>query len=1165
MKTLKTFWFILLLSLFFSTGLYGQNEANVWHIASDQTGLDFNSGEPVVIHDLAPLWDDQSNTSICDSLGNFLFSTSMYFVYDRYGPMQNCEDMIHGGMSGRAIVKWPGRQNIYCIFNGYYDWGFSYSLVDMSLNEGRGAVTDKNIIVDAAWDANDRVAIVKKENSESVWVITRKFTEDAMAAFLVDENGLNPTPMISPMPHWEYDPSTDYGFIKISYDKRYVISSYNPHGNLEVCGFNASNGALEYMYTITQSPNWGILASKGIEFSPDSKFLYSSYHDSTTDDSVSIYQLDMKLIADSASFINSAILVAHGPGGPLQLARDGKIYSTPLWWDDNHAYWLSVIHQPWVRGTGCMYEGNAINMFPGSGMYCLPNTLVDYLLRFEWTGEQCQGYPIHFKPNFIPTPDSIVWNFDDQLAPGSLTDELSPTYAFQHSGIHEVKVDVWYPSGRYEHTSREIEILPSPQPDLGPDTLICQGSSLVLNANCTADFFYWSNGQFGVSSITVSDSGTYWVKGRFSNSSCEGYDTIHVGFHPPTIIDGTNLVIIPTTCSGASGSISGLTALGSPPYAYQWLDLSGNPYGTSIDASGLPAGQYYLTITDGNGCETESPVYTIEDAGNLQVTQVQTTRPHCFRNDGQIIISAFSPTGSLLEYSIDNGNSYSTDSIFTGLLAGSYIIHIKDVNGCEGFYIDNPVLLEDIPGPQVTQVNVTDETDFLGNGVIEILANGSTPVIYYSIDSGSTWQSNNGTFGNVLCGMYYVIIIDENGCDTAFTVEVQNVILTWLHAVTSEGGHCLGTTAIVPVNVDNFNNVADFHLKLSYNADNLQCEGFTNVHPQLLDSLTGWVDQAAGIINLAWNSPSPVTFTQPETVAELVFTTKNPGQGELAWYTGTTESYFTNATGNPIPAQFQTGEVKIYEPPEIVLEQSKTVCEGQLVMVIGIADGNQPPIDYTWIYPNGDTSNFTPLFDNITSSDAGIYTLLATDRVGCTDQKSIELVVSENPVAAFHGTDTLEMHTGDVLDAGTGISSYLWNTGDSTESITINSEGMYSVEMESPVGCLGSDSVYVKLTSEEIPGFEIYIPNAFSPNNDGINDIFKIKFPNSTFNIQHLTLSIFDRWGGEVFSSKGIENGWDGKKSGKECPGGVYVYKIVFSVDSVPGNQERVGTVMLVR
>jgi gliding motility-associated-like protein len=126
---------------------------------------------------------------------------------------------------------------------------------------------------------------------------------------------------------------------------------------------------------------------------------------------------------------------------------------------------------------------------------------------------------------------------------------------------------------------------------------------------------------------------------------------------------------------------------------------------------------------------------------------------------------------------------------------------------------------------------------------------------------------------------------------------------------------------------------------------------------------------------------------------------------------------------------------------------------------------------------------------------------------------------------------------------------------------------MYSVEMESTIGCVGSDSVYVKLIEDEIPSpdptFNIFIPNAFSPDGDGVNDDFKVIYDG--YSIVDFRLSIFDRWGGMVFSSSGIENGWDGKKAGKECPGGVYVYKIVFEVEGVAGNQERVGTVMLVR
>ncbi len=1160
MKTLKTFWFIILLSLFFSTGLSAQNEANIWYFQKN-CGLDFNNGEPLILND-GQIESGMANVTIADLNGDYLFSCEWSRIYSSAGIMENGSGLLSPGLSGRAIVKWPDQQYLYYIFTAvnpnHPNPGLNYCIVDISANNGLGSVIEKNIPIAIGWDASDRVAIIKKENSNNVWLIIRKNIEDSYAVFLIDENGIYLNPIISPMPDREPNWESIQGFIKISYNKKFLFANFG--NQFEICQFNAKTGLVNYLYSIGPvDPQYqGI---RGYEFSPDSKYLYVNYIN-LIGDSNKIYQFDMSMINDSNSFINSHIYIGIGSANALQLARDGKIYCTPNpYLPETYLYYISVINKPWIQGVGSGFESNAINLFPNQAGWTLPNILIDYLFRFEWTGEPCQGYPIHFKPNFIPTPQTIQWDFDD--GPGSTSWQLSPTYTFKNPGIHEVKVDVWYPSGRYEHTSREIEISPSPQPDLGPDTIICNGSTITLNANCEADFFSWSTSQFGVSSITVSDSGTYWVKGRFSDSGCEGYDTIHVGFHPPTIIDETNLQIIPTTCNGASGSISGLEALGSMPYAYQWLDLSGNPYGTNIDATSLPAGQYYLTVTDGNGCETESPVYTIEDAGNLQVTQVQTTRPQCFRNDGQIIISAFSPSGSIMEYSIDNGNTYSIDSIFTGLIAGNYIVRIRDINGCEGFYADNPVILADIPGPQVQPPVVTDETDFLGNGSVDIAATGSTSQIFYSINNGSSWQTNNGFFDNLSAGTYTCIVKDENDCDTTFIIEIQNIILTYLHAITGPGGHCLGNTAMVPVNVDNFNSVATFHLKLSYNADNLQCEGFTNVHPQLLDTLTGWVDLAAGIINLAWNSPSPVTFTQPETVAELVFTTKNPGQGELAWYTGTTESYFTNATGNPIPAQFQTGEVKIYEPPEIILEQSKTVCEGQLVMVIGIADGNQPPIDYTWIYPNGDTNNFSPLFDNITSSDAGIYTLLATDRVGCTDQKSIELIVSENPVAAFHGTDTLEMNTGDVLDAGAGLSSYRWNTGDTTESIVINTEGMYTVEMESPVGCLGSDSVYVKLTTEEIPETHLFIPNAFTPDGDGVNDTFQALYNGN--DISHFTMEVYDRWGGRIFRSENILVGWDGKKNGKECPGGVYVYTIVFLVDSVPGNQERVGTVMLVR
>jgi gliding motility-associated-like protein len=1153
-----------------------QNQANIWYFGH-YAGLDFNSGVPVNTNEIHAGSGDAMSV-MCDTSGNFLFCFNGEMIWNREGDfMPNGLNIIgdRRAAMGALIVQQPGSDHLYYLFSVDYrqaqDIGMHYSLVDMNLDGGLGDVTsEKNIPLAQAWAASNKLTSVRHSNGEDVWIITRNFKWDQWyAAFLLTSSGLSTQAVLSPVPYrWELN---NMGSMKISPDKKYLVAAYEScdcpdyiKTSLDVCSFNASTGEIDLLYTLTKNTiSTGIFQPWAVEFSPDSRLLYVSYLKQAGPHLMELYQYDIQFIEDSLQFKQSEIFIASGPVNGLQLARDGKIYCTLPKGSGSEYDYLSVINEPWKRGTACNYEADAIYLGGYQTLSFLPNMLLDHLYRFEWAGEQCQGYPIHFKPNFIPTPDSIIWNFDDQLEPGSQSNELFPTYAFKHPGVHEVKVDVYYPSGRYEHTSREIEISPSPQPDLGPDTLICEGASITLSAGCDADFFSWSTGIFGVSSITVSDSGTYWVRGRFNNTGCAGFDTIHVGFRPPAIIDEANLLLMPTTCNGTSGSITGLQALGSPPFAFQWLDLSGNPYSTNIDATNLPAGQYQLTITDGNGCKTDSEVYTIEDAGNLQVLDVQLTQPHCFKDDGQIVVHAFSPSGSILEYSIDAGVNFQYDSVFSGLFAMSSAVQVKDENGCSGFYLDNPVFLEDIPGPQVTLVNVTDETDFQGNGAIEIVASGSTPLIFYSIDTGNTWQSNNGTYNNLGSGIYDCMILDQNGCDTNFTVEIQNVILTYLHAVTGEEGLCEDSVALIPVTVDNFNSVANFHLKLGYNADNLQCEGFTNVHMQLLDSLTGLVDQAAGDIHLTWKSTTSVTFPGTEKVADLVFTTKNPGQGELAWYTGTLESYFTNSSGNPIPVEFNTGQVTIYEPPEIILNPSKTVCTGQVVSIIGIALGDQPPINYQWIYPNGDTYNNDPFFFSVNESNAGLYTFLATDHVGCTDQKSIDLIVSDNPVAAFHGSDTLEMQAGEVLDAGSGLSLYLWNTGDSTQSITINSEGMYSVEMESPVGCMGSDSVYVKLTTEEIPENHLFVPNAFTPDGDVVNDTFQAFYNGN--DISHFTMEVYDRWGGRIFRSENILVGWEGKKNGKDCPGGVYVYKIVFSVDGVPGNQERVGTVMLVR
>jgi len=117
-------------------------------------------------------------------------------------------------------------------------------------------------------------------------------------------------------------------------------------------------------------------------------------------------------------------------------------------------------------------------------------------------------------------------------------------------------------------------------------------------------------------------------------------------------------------------------------------------------------------------------------------------------------------------------------------------------------------------------------------------------------------------------------------------------------------------------------------------------------------------------------------------------------------------------------------------------------------------------------------------------------------------------------------------------------------------------------------GCTGTDSVYILLLTPSPPlpiepqYHQIFFPNAFSPNSDGLNDIFKAA--TSSDNITHFHLLFYNRWGGLVFESKSITEGWDGQHNGQPAPEGMYVYRVEYAVGG-GANMKVDGVVVLVR
>ncbi len=243
--------------------------------------------------------------------------------------------------------------------------------------------------------------------------------------------------------------------------------------------------------------------------------------------------------------------------------------------------------------------------------------------------------------------------------------------------------------------------------------------------------------------------------------------------------------------------------------------------------------------------------------------------------------------------------------------------------------------------------------------------------------------------------------------------------------------------------------------------------------------------------------------------------------------------------------------VDIVNPPSFSLGPDTLICEGDTIQLDATApDG----ILYTW--STGDTSAI------ISVTDTGTYTVLV-DNIGCAREDSIHIpAYLENPELSL-GTDSLYCFFYEDtlrLDAGDGI-DYLWSpTNEISREITIYYPGIYSVYVTRTNGCHRIATLEVAEVCEP----NVFVPSAFSPDDDGLNDVFGP----SVRNVVLFNFRVLNRRGQTVFYSEDPTAGWDGNFEGKPAPIGVYVYRLNYQgydSDGVKIKKKMLGTVTLIR
>lgn len=356
---MKQLLFSIICFLCFVTVFSQINRNKIWYFG-EYAGLDFNFNPPVPLNNSA-MNQDEGCASISDLNGAILFYTDGRRIWNRnHQVMLNGTGLLGGISSSQSalIVPKPLNNNIYYVFtvpSQSNNVPFSYSIVDMSLEAGLGAVTDKNVPLYGPVD--EKLTGTLKSNGIDYWIIAKGSANDIFVSYSLTTVGLNPVPVISHSGSVFSNFTDKIGYARISPNGSKLCVTYNFAGMSQLFDFDINTGIISNPIDLVVNKAYGVV------FSPDNSKLYimESGYD------CKIWQYN--LLAGSPTDIQNSAYIVVQPivnpgyveyGAGLALGPDEKIYSCYY-----HRKYLGVINDPNQVGAACNYVHIGIYIAPG--------------------------------------------------------------------------------------------------------------------------------------------------------------------------------------------------------------------------------------------------------------------------------------------------------------------------------------------------------------------------------------------------------------------------------------------------------------------------------------------------------------------------------------------------------------------------------------------------------------------------------------------------------------------------------------------------------------------------------------------------------------------------------------------------------------------------------
>jgi gliding motility-associated-like protein len=698
------------------------------------------------------------------------------------------------------------------------------------------------------------------------------------------------------------------------------------------------------------------------------------------------------------------------------------------------------------------------------------------------------------------------------------------------------------------------------------------GTITVSGTGGTTPYSYAINaGSFGASgAFTGLNAGTYTLHVKDANG-CTKDSTITLS--QPTDIYVNAFVRRPRCTPLVNGIVWLYPGGGTPGYTYAYtFGTLNSPYQSSSQFNNLGSGIYTFHIKDANGCVHDTTI-GVQDSvfvhANYTVTNVT-----CYGGtNGSVAITPFGGD-PVYTYSV-NSSTYSTTNPIINLAAGSYTLHVKDSNGCR---LDTPMTITQ-PPMIVPSVTITQPLCYgASNGTIQAVAFGGTPGYSYALGTGA--YNTTGTFSNIAAGTYTLHTKDNNGCvkDTSITVGQPTKLV--IDSIRKTDLLCYGDnsgTAIVYASGGTSPYTYAFDAG-GYGASNALSGFNVGNHIIHVKDNNGCIKDST----LNFKQPSQLYFTVPGVTPPTCEGMLN-GSITIAAIGGTPGYMYAmdNGTFKPVNLYNGLGEgtyifhiqdsnkcthdtsITLTGYPHIVIGQPELTPPTCYGLNNGIIDlnvtGGVPPLTYHIVKPN--ITNNTGIFDTLRK---GTYTFQITDAKGC--HKDTAIFLDEPPLLNVKAAATPNDCVGPddngsllvTVTGGTEPYTYAWSSGQNSALVNGVGNGAYWVVVTDANLCSDSALAVVGYDNCCRP----FLPDAFTPNGDGRNDIFRLRWKGDVYN---LNFSVYNRYGQRVFVSYQPDVGWDGTYGGKPCDMDVYFYDVKFDCGKEGNRVEYKGDVTLIR